>query len=91
MILAKVLSRVISNAKLESLPARALLCVEPEEGFGDRTPIIAIDGVEAGPGDRVLVMAEGTGARSVVLDDPTQPMPAHFVIVGIVDHVELTT
>ena len=87
MILAKVLSSVVSTAKLESLPHRQLLRVEPLEGFGDRTPLIAIDGVQAGPGDLVLVMQEGTGARQVVLDDPALPMPAQCAIVGIVDSV----
>jgi microcompartment protein CcmK/EutM len=88
MILAKVLSRVVSTAKLESLPHRALLCVEPLPGFGDRTPLIAIDSVQAGPGDIVLVVQEGTGARQATLDDPSQPMPAQIAVVGIVDHVD---
>ncbi len=88
MILAKVLSRVVSTAKLDSLPHRALLTVEPLAGFGDRTHLIAIDSVQAGPGDIVLVVQEGTGARQATLDDPSKPMPAQIAIVGIVDHVE---
>ena len=87
MILAKVISRVVSTAKLDSLPARALLTVQPLPGFGDQAPLIAIDGVQAGPGDTVLVLQEGTGAREVVLADPKSPMPSQMVIVGIVDAV----
>lgn len=87
MILAKVLSSVVSSAKLDSIPARQLLCVEPLEGFGDRTALIAIDSVQAGPGDTVLVMAEGTGARGAVLADPSQTLPAQLVVIGIVDTV----
>lgn len=87
MILAKVLSSVVSTAKLPGLPARQLLRVEPLEGFGDRTPLVAIDGVQAGPGDLVIVMQEGSGARQIVLDDPALPMPAQCAVVGIVDAV----
>ncbi len=66
MILAKVVNRVVSTAKHERLPARPLLEVEPLEGFGEKVPFIAIDSVQAGPGDIVLVMAEGTGARQAL-------------------------
>jgi microcompartment protein CcmK/EutM len=88
MILAKVISRVVSTAKLDSLPHRALLTVEPLDGFGDRTPMIAIDSVQAGPGDTVLILQEGTGVRQAVLEDPSQPLPAQVAIVGIVDQVD---
>ncbi len=86
MILARVKSRVVSTAKSDRLPSRAMLYVEPLPEFGTEG-MIAIDGVEAGPGDLVLVMQEGTGARQVVLEDPSQPMPAQAVIVGVVDQV----
>ncbi len=46
--------------------------------------VIAIDVVDAGVGDRVLVLDEGNGARQV-LDDPQGPVRS--VIVGIVDAV----
>ena len=87
MILAKVISRVVSSAKLESLPARPLLTVQPLPGFGDQIPLIAIDTVSAGIGDTVLVMQEGTGARQAALSDPSLPLPAQVAIVGIVDHI----
>ncbi len=88
MILAKVLSRVVSSAKSESLPPRQLLSVQPLPGFGDPTPLIALDSVQAGPGDTVLVLQEGTGARQAVLPDPSKILPAQVVIVGIVDRVD---
>ena len=88
MILAKVLSRVVSTAKLDSLPKRQLLNVEPLDGFGDRTPVVVIDSVSAGPGDIVLVLQEGTGARQATLEDPSLPLPAQMAAVGIVDQVD---
>ena len=87
MIIGKVGNRGVSNAKLESLPSRQLLEVVPEEGFGKPEPIIAIDTVQAGPGDRVLILQEGTGARQTV-DYGDNPLPAQMVVVGIVDEVE---
>lgn len=87
MLLAKVVARVVSTASLDSIPHRPLLQVQPLPGFGDALPIIAIDGVGAGPGETVLVMGEGSGARQVVMSDPSQPLPAQMVIVGIVDSV----
>jgi ethanolamine utilization protein EutN len=90
MILGKVISRVVSSAKLDTIPHRPLLTVEPLEGFSDRTPIIVIDSVGAGPGDTVLVLQEGTGVRQTTLDDPSQPLPAQMAAVGIVDHISIS-
>ena len=87
MILATVQKRVVSTAKLGSLPDRQYLEVTPEEGFGKREPLIAIDAVQAGPGDRVLVMQEGTGARDA-LDYGDRTLPAQMVVVAVVDEVQ---
>jgi ethanolamine utilization protein EutN len=88
MLLAKVLSRVVSTAKLKTLPSRPYLSVELLPGFGEPTPLIAIDTVQAGPGDTVLVFQEGTGAREVLLANPSLPLPAQVLIVGIVDFIQ---
>lgn len=88
MILAKVTRRVVSNAKLETLPARPLLEAIPLPGYGDSTPLVVIDTVQAGPGDTILVMQEGTGARQAALPDPANPMPAQMVAIGVVDQVD---
>src|SRR4051794_12057428 len=87
MLLAKVVSRVVASARVGNLPQRPLLSVQPLAGFGDQE-LIAIDTVQAGPGDLVLVMQEGTGARQAALEDPNQTMPAQVVIVGVVDEVQ---
>lgn len=90
MLLGKVVSRVVSSAKLSSLPERQLLSIEPLPGFGKPGErVVAIDSVQAGPGDTVMVLQEGTGARQATLDDPTLPLPAQMVVVGIVDSVDL--
>ncbi|HWL91945.1 MAG TPA: EutN/CcmL family microcompartment protein [Phycisphaerae bacterium] len=48
--------------------------------------LIAVDMVDAGVGDQVLIVDEGTGARQM-LGDPTAPIRS--LIVGIVDQVSL--
>jgi microcompartment protein CcmK/EutM len=45
---------------------------------------IAVDTVQAGPGDTVLVIDEGNGARQILDLDPGA---IRTVIVGIVDEV----
>jgi microcompartment protein CcmK/EutM len=47
--------------------------------------LIAVDTVGAGPGERVLVLDEGNGARQVV---GSTDAPVRSVIVGIIDAVD---
>jgi ethanolamine utilization protein EutN len=46
--------------------------------------LVAIDSVDAGVGQIVLVIDEGNSARQVI-DDPTAPVRS--VIIGIVDEI----
>lgn len=66
--------------------ARTLLLVEREDAAGRKSGgyLIAVDAVGAGPGERVLVLDEGTGARQVFA---SANGPIRSVIVGIVDAV----
>ena len=48
---------------------------------------IAVDLVQAGPGDTVLVLDEGSSARQLLNAEPNGPVRA--VIVGIVDAIDL--
>jgi microcompartment protein CcmK/EutM len=50
--------------------------------------LIAMDAVDAGVGQRVLVNDEGNGARQILNDDKA---PVRSVIVGIVDEVASDT
>ena len=60
---------------------RMLRCsIEGSGGY-----LIAVDVVDAGVGDRVLILDEGTGARQI-LGVPSGPVRS--VIVGIVDTVD---
>ena len=86
MFLARVVGDVVATIKHAELERRKLLLVQPlgpgDEPRGAR--VIAVDAVQAGVGDRVLVADEGNAAAQV-LQRPRGPV--RTVIVGIVDHV----
>lgn len=88
MILGTVTGTIHSTINHPFYDGRRLLLVEREDGAGKRTGayLIAVDTVDAGVGQRVLVLDEGTGGRQVT---SSASGPVKSVIVGIVDDVEL--
>ena len=88
MLVARVVGRVVATQKNEKLEGAKLLLVQPLELDGrDRgTPVLAVDGVDAGPGDRVLLVQDGRAAQQV-LGRGTAAVDA--AVVGVVDSVEL--
>lgn len=87
MDLARVVGRVVCTLKDESLSGRTLLLVQPitETGADSGKPLIAIDAVGAGAGERVFFVT-GKEASFAFLPDH---VPADASIVGIVDEVHL--
>lgn len=49
------------------------------------TSFLAVDTVQAGPGDRVLVLMEGNGIRQIL---GKQKLPIQSLIVAVVDQVD---
>ena len=86
MLLGIVQAAMHSTINHPFYDGRRLLIVDRTEADGASLGkyIIAVDSVDAGPGDRVLVLDEGTGARQVLGDSSG---PVRSVIVGIVDEV----
>ena len=84
MILARVAGRITSTVHHRDMAARRLLVCDKLDAAGRPAGgyVIAVDTVGAGPGETVLILDEGNGARQVLgVDD----MPVRSVVVGIVD------
>ncbi|HET7294782.1 MAG TPA: EutN/CcmL family microcompartment protein [Vicinamibacteria bacterium] len=88
MLIGRVVGNVVATRKHEKFEGSKLLLVQPLDLDGkDRgTAILAIDGADAGPGDRVLLVQEGRAAQ-LVLDKGTAAVDA--AVVGVVDAVDL--
>jgi len=86
--IGKVIGTVVSTIKISHLEGRKLLLVNQLDLRGGETDDydIAVDVVQAGPGDTVLVIDEGNGARQILGIDPGA---IRAVIVGVVDEVAL--
>ena len=89
MYIGKVIGNVVSTIKVSHLEGRSLLLVDHLDGRGRETGTydIAVDTVQAGPGDTVLLLDEGNGARQILGLDPGA---IRTVIVGVVDEVNLS-
>ena len=90
MILGRVLGAVVSTAKHEVYEGKKLLIVEPidERGKKSGDEFLAVDHVQAGPGDMVLVLKEGNGVRQI-LNMTGKMCPLLELIVGIVDELDV--
>jgi len=85
--LAKVIGTVVSTIKHKEYLGYKLFVVQPIDIDGndiDET-FLAVDVVQAGVGDRVLVMREGNGIRQIF---KKEILPIRSAVVGVVDHVE---
>ena len=86
MYIGKVIGTVVATIKIPHLDGRKLLLVDQVDLRGQETGYydIAVDVAQAGPGDTVLVIDEGNGARQILGLDPGA---VRAVIVGVVDEV----
>jgi ethanolamine utilization protein EutN len=89
MYIGRVSGTVVATIKDPALAARKLLVVDrlTPEGEEDGKYWVAVDSVQAGVGDTVLVIDEGNGARQVL---NWEDAPVRAVIVGIVDQVTIS-
>ena len=87
MVLAKVIGTVVSTIKHPEYHGYKLFVVQPIDKDGGKCgdTFLAVDVVQAGPGDWVLVMREGNGIRQIF---KKEILPIRSAIVGVVDHVE---
>jgi ethanolamine utilization protein EutN len=88
MILGRVLGEVVATRKHASHEGRKVLLVQPlnPDDSERGEPLLALDAVDAGVGDRVLVVQEGYAAMTAV-GRPNSPID--MTIIGVVDEVRM--
>lgn len=86
MILGRVVGTVVATVKHPVLVGQKLLLVQPVDGAGKARgkTTLALDAVQAGPGDTVLLLEEGNSSRMILGDAMA---PVRSMVVGIVDAV----
>ena len=90
MYVGRVSGTVVATIKHAAFNGRKLLIVDKLDEAGQPTDSydICVDTVQAGVGDKVLVLDEGNGARQVL---NMKVAPIRAVIVGIVDEVAISS
>lgn len=86
--MCRVLGTVVSTVKHPTYAGQKLMVVQPVDERGDDigTSFLAVDRVQAGAGDKVIVMSEGNGVRQLM--QMGKQLPIRSLIVGIVDQVD---
>ena len=87
MLIARVVGDVVSTIKDDKMSGKKLLIVRESTIENELVgkPIVAVDTVDAGIGDVVLI-AQGSSARQTTF---TKDTPTDAVIMAIVDSLEV--
>ena len=85
----RVVGPMWATVKHPAYAGKTLFVVQPidETGANAGASFVAVDTVQAGVGDRVIVLTEGNGVRQILGKDAG---PIRSIVVGVVDHVEPT-
>jgi ethanolamine utilization protein EutN len=88
MFVGQVSGEIVSTINHGDYDNRRLLVVDRLDTAGKPAGgyLIAVAAVEAGVGDKVLVLDEGSGARQILNNSKA---PIRSVVVGIVDSVDI--
>jgi microcompartment protein CcmK/EutM len=88
MLLAKVVGTVVATRKDPRLVSNKLLVARPIDlgGKGDGGYLVAVDTVDAGVGETVLIVSGSSARMAAGMKD----CPVDATIVGIVDSVEMS-
>jgi ethanolamine utilization protein EutN len=89
MIIAKVVGNIIATQKNQRYEnARVMLCEQmTPEGETTGHTVLALDSVDAGVGDRVLIVQEGWSASTSATGKAGAAIDS--AIVGVIDHIDL--
>src|SRR5262249_17500300 len=88
MLIGRVVGELVATQKHPSHEGRKLLLVQPLnlDGSNRGDAIVALDAVDAGIGDRVLIAMEGFSAMTSV-GRPQSPIDTS--VIGYIDSIEL--
>jgi ethanolamine utilization protein EutN len=86
MQIGRVVGTVVSTQKHAKLDGAKLLLVQPLDVHGTDmgTPLLTIDSVGAGVGERVLVVIEGRAAGEALR---RKSAPVDAAIIGVIDTI----
>jgi len=87
MIVAKIVGTVVATRKDERLVSNKLLVARPVDPHGkaDGSYLVAVDTVEAGVGETVLIVS-GSSAR---MASGMKDCPVDAAVVGIIDTIRI--
>jgi len=87
MRLARVIGTVVSTVHHQAFDGQRVLLCQPLAPNGEPkgNQVIALDRVDSGPSDVVLILSEGTGVRQLFGE---KVFPVRSAIVGVVDRVD---
>jgi ethanolamine utilization protein EutN len=88
MLIGRVVGEVVATQKVRSHQGRKALLVQPLnlDGTDRGDAVVALDAVDAGVGDRVLLTMEGYSAMTSV-GRPNSPID--MAVIGVIDTVEI--
>ncbi len=87
MLLARIVGTVVATRKDERLVSSKLLVARPIDPAGkpEGNYLVAVDTVDAGVGETVLIVSGSSARMASGLKDS----PVDAAVIGIVDHVEV--
>ena len=88
MLIGTVIGNVVATQKSPSHEGCKILVVQPLnlDGSDRGEAVLALDAVDAGVGDRVLIATEGFSAMTAV---GRTNAPIDVAVIGVIDDVEL--
>ena len=89
MILAKVKGNLVSTQKNSYLIGQKLLLVHPidlNDNYIGKNDVVAIDVVDAGIGDTVLLVQEVKAVQQIL---GHKKAPVHSIVVAVVDSIDV--
>ncbi len=88
MLIARVVGEIVATQKHPSHEGRKILLVQPLnlDGSNRGDAVVALDAVDAGVGDQVLLATEGFSAMTAV-GRPQSPID--MAVIAYIDRIEL--